>query len=68
MSDYEKLEAIHSLLLEYLDNEGSCRDVLWEVLGIVEEARETYLKEHRENEEFLTQWAVLQSATGLTKH
>ena len=45
MSDYEKLEAIHSMMLDYLDDEESCRDVLWEVLGIVEEVRETYLKE-----------------------
>ena len=41
---YEKLEAIHSMMLDYLDCEDSCRDVLWEVLGIVEEVRETYLK------------------------
>ena len=45
MTDYEKLEAIHSMMLEYLDDADSCRDVLWEVLGIVEEVRETYLKE-----------------------
>ena len=45
MNDYEKLEAVHSMMLEYLDDEESCRDVLWEVLGIVEDVRETYLKE-----------------------
>ena len=45
MTDYEKLEAIHSMMLDYLDDADSCRDVLWEVLGIVEEVRETYLKE-----------------------
>jgi hypothetical protein len=45
MSDYEKLEAIRSMLLDYLDDEESCRDVLWEVLETVDEVIETYLKE-----------------------
>jgi hypothetical protein len=45
VTDYEKLEAIHSMLMDYLDDAESCRDVLWEVLETVEEVRETYLQE-----------------------
>jgi hypothetical protein len=43
MTDHEKLEAIRSMLLDYLDDEESCRDVLWEVLETVDEVIETYL-------------------------
>ena len=45
MTDYEKLEAAHSLLLEYLnDKEASC-DNISDALYLVEEVRETYSKE-----------------------
>lgn len=45
MNDYEKLEAIHSLLLEYLDDEEASCDNISDALYLVEEVRETYLKE-----------------------
>ena len=45
MKDYEKLEAIHSLLLEYLDDEDMSCDTIADALYLVEEVRETYLKE-----------------------
>ena len=45
MTDYEKLETIHSLLLEYLDDEEASSDNIADALYLVEEVRETYLKE-----------------------
>jgi len=45
MNEYEKLEAIHSLLLEYLDDEEASSDNIADALYLVEEVRETYLKE-----------------------
>ena len=45
MTDYEKLEAIHSLLLEYLNDDDSSCDPIGDALYLVEEVRETYLKE-----------------------
>jgi hypothetical protein len=45
MTDYQKLEAIHSLLLEYLDDVEAPCDNIADALYLVEEVRETYLKE-----------------------
>ena len=45
MNDYEKLEAIHALLLEYLDDEEASCDNIADALYLVEEVRETHLKE-----------------------
>ena len=44
-SDYEKLEAIHFLILEYLDNDQDNCDSLTSCLFLIEEMREPYLKE-----------------------
>ena len=46
MTDYEKLEAIHSLLLNYLDDEEASMDDIGDALYLVEEVREHYLKEN----------------------
>ena len=45
MTDYEKLEAIHFLLLEYLDNDEASCDNIGDALCLVEQVRETYLEE-----------------------
>ena len=45
MTDYEKLEAIHSLLLNYLDDEEASMDDIGDALYLVEEVREHCLKE-----------------------
>ena len=50
MTDYEKLEAIHSMLLNYLDHEKATMDDVSNIGGdiadslyLVEELRESYL-------------------------
>ena len=45
MTDYEKLEAIHSMLLNYLDDEEATMDGIGNSLYLVEELRESYLKD-----------------------
>ena len=42
-AEYQKLEAIHSMLLNYLDDEEATMDDIGDSLYLVEEIRESYL-------------------------
>ena len=45
MTDYQKLEAIHSLLLNYLNNDEASMDDIGDALYLVAEMREACLQE-----------------------
>lgn len=49
ITDYERLEAIHYLLLEYLDDVEASRDNISNALYLVEEVRESYLEEENDD-------------------